>query len=140
MQLYTSRWADRDLAHLAAQPVGISRGTPRFRVGYRYKLMSELAPSREAFGLDDPREFEAAYRAGLEELGLEAILGKLAKISQESGGLPLILLCYEADPADCHRGIAASWLRERGVEIRELEAGMIPQREDAVEPRLFSGF
>jgi len=140
IELFTSRWASKDLAHRACQPVGISRGTPKFRTGYRYKLARELAPSREAFGLADPQEFEAAYRAGLEEIGLDAILGKLEGISKESGGLPLVLLCFEALPANCHRGLLAKWLREHGVEIRELAPGEILQHENVAEPRLFSGF
>ena len=55
-KLFTSRWANRDLAHLACQPVGISRGAPRFPVPYRYKMARELAPSRQAFGIEDPEE------------------------------------------------------------------------------------
>ena len=110
MQLFTSRWADRRLAHLACQPVGISRGAPRFPVTYRYKLARELAPSREALAIEDPEEFERVYRQGLEAIGLSAILGRLAAISEEAGGLPLALLCFEADPGDCHRGVLSRWL------------------------------
>lgn len=135
-----SRWANRDLTHLACQPVGISRGTPKFRVGYKYRIMRELAPSRGSFGLADPQAFDEAYRQGLEELGLDRILGKLARISQEAGSLPLVLLCFEALPGDCHRGLLAAWLREHGVEIRELAPGDILQHENVAEPRLFSGF
>ena len=137
MRLYTSRWANRDLAHLRCLPVGISRGTPKFKTGYRYRLLRELAPSREAFGLDDPEEFAAAYRAGLEEIGLDAIMMKLERITEESGNLPLVLLCYEADPADCHRGLLLAWLREQGVEIAELEPGMLAKKPDAPQLALF---
>jgi hypothetical protein len=106
MRLFTSRWSNKELAELECQPVSISRGRPRFGTGYRYKLMRELVPSHEAFGLDDPQEFERAYRAGLEEIGLDIILGRMVAINREAGGLPLVFLCYEVDPADCHRGIA----------------------------------
>ncbi len=137
IEIYTSRWANKEIAHLLCQPVGISRGAPRFATGYRYKKLIELAPSREAFGISDPDAFAAAYRAGLEELGIDLILSKLEKISMESGGLPLALLCFEKDPADCHRGLLSVWLRERGVEIRELAPGDLPQKPDTPEPRLF---
>jgi uncharacterized protein YeaO (DUF488 family) len=137
LELYTSRWANGELAHLACQPVGISRGNPRFGTGYRYKKLIELAPSREAFAIEDWDAFAAVYRAGLEKLGLNAIVGKLERISAEAGGLPLVLLCFEASPDDCHRGLLLDWLRERGVEVRELQPGDLPEREGALEPRLF---
>ena len=137
IQLFTSRWANRELAHLACQPVGISRGNPRWPLPFTYRRLIELAPSREAFGLEDRDAFDAAYRAQLDALGIEPIMGKLEKISRESGGLPPVLLCFEADPADCHRGIAARWIRERGVEIRELAPGDLPERPGTPQLKLF---
>ncbi len=125
------------MAHLHCQPVGISRGNPRFGTGYRYKKLIELAPSREAFAIEDWDAFSAVYRAGLEELGLEAIMGKLKRISEEAGGATPVLLCFEVSPDDCHRGLLSDWLREHGVEVRELRAGDLPQRPDAPQPSLF---
>lgn len=69
IELFTSRWANRELAHLQCKPVGISRGVPRWRTPYRWKLLRDLAPSREAFAIEDWDAFAAAYRAGLKELG-----------------------------------------------------------------------
>jgi hypothetical protein len=137
-QLFTSRWANNELAELRCQPVGISRGTPRFRTGFRYRLAHELAPDDEAWALaGDDGAFRASYVRQLEDLGLEAILGRLASISWETGGLPLVLLCYEPAGEFCHRHVLSDWLRERGVEIRELELGDLPQRPEAPERRLF---
>ncbi len=61
VEVFTSRWQNRKLADLACVPVGTSRGTPRFAVGYRYRMMRELAPSRSAFALEGPQEFEGAH-------------------------------------------------------------------------------
>lgn len=137
IELFTSKWANKTLAHLRCQPVGISRGTPRFPVPYRYRMARELVPSRETFGLEDREEFERAYVAGLERIGLEAIVGKLERIGRESGGAALVLLCFEREDQFCHRHLLRRWLRERGVEIRELKAGDLPQREDVAQRSLF---
>jgi uncharacterized protein (DUF488 family) len=61
---------------------------------------------------------------------VDAILGRLARISQENGELPLVLLCYEPAGEFCHRHVLAAWLRERGVEIRELQPGDLPSRQE----------
>lgn len=137
-KLFTSRWANKELAELHCQPVGISRGNPRFRTGFRYRLVRELAPDDEAWAhKEDQAAFRASYLRQLEELGLEGILGKLAGISREAGGLALVLLCYEPAGEFCHRHVLSDWLRGRGVEIRELEPGDLPQRLEAQERRLF---
>ena len=131
IELFTSRWANKELAELRCQPVGISRGTPRFRTGFRYKLARELAPNDEAWAAEDEEAFRATYIRQLEGLGLDAILGRLAGISQENGGLPLVLLCYEPEGEFCHRHVLSAWLRERGVEIGELQPVDLPQRSEA---------
>lgn len=139
--LFTSRYQNKDLAGIECQPVGVSRGNPRFSTDYRYRSMRELAPSREAFAISDPREFEAAYVAGLEEIGLDAIMGKLERIEREAGGLPLVLLCYEdlSKPDQwCHRRMLAQWIRRvANVEVRELRPGDLPERPEAPQKRLF---
>ena len=72
--------------------------------------------------------------AQLEAIGLDAIVGRLGRIAEEAGGLPLVLLCYEdlTKPGQwCHREHLSSWLRERGVEVRELGPGDLPPPSDA---------
>src|SRR4028119_1130560 len=77
VELFTSRWANKELAELRCQPVGISRGTPRFKTGFRYKLARELAPDDAAWALVDQEEaFRASYIRQLEGLGLDIILGR----------------------------------------------------------------
>ena len=138
VDLFTSRWANKDLADLACQPVGISRGTPRFRTGYRYRLLRDLAPDDKTWGfLDDPDAFRHSYLDQLHRLGADAILARLEVVS---GGLPVVCLCYEKVLRGeiCHRRYLADFLEsEAGVQVPELEPGMLPRRLDATEQTLF---
>ena len=93
--LFTSSWTNSELGSLNAQMVAISRGKPRWKLPFRHRVLSDLAPSREAFGLEDPAQFESVYRSGLEEIGLEKILEALERIRRDSGGRALVLLCWE---------------------------------------------
>src|SRR5215218_3047319 len=116
-QLFTSRWTSPLLHDLGAACVGISRGVPRWPLPYRYKLLRLLAPSRETFELRDLQEFEQAYLAALEEIGVK-------KISDEHGGRPLALLCYENILAGetCHRRMFADWWKQQTTqEVPELD-------------------
>ncbi len=133
IELFTSRWANEELAELQCQPVGISRGNPRFKTGFRYKVVRELAPDAEAWAAgEDEGAFRASYIRQLEALGLDAILDRLTRISRETGGLPLVLLCYEPAGEFCHRHVLSAWLREQGVEIRELQPGDLPPSHSTV--------
>jgi len=128
MEIFTSRWANRDLAHLDVVPVGISRGVPRWRTPYSYRLLRLLAPSRKTFALEDLEEYEASYLAGLDEIAPERIATEFHRISQEHGGRPLALLCFEnvLKGEKCHRRTFAAWLEERtGQEVPELAPGMV---------------
>ena len=139
-QLFTSYWANRALAEADAVKVSISRGQPTWPVGFRYRRVMLLAPSRETFALKDDAAFEASYLAGLEKIGVERIANLLAKIHVEEGSRPLVLLCFEADPADCHRATFARWWAARTRQaVKELGRGCGPSRsshEDA-QGRLF---
>jgi hypothetical protein len=146
VQLYTSRWQNKELADLDVQPVGISRGLPKWRLPYSYRTLQLLAPSGQAFGIDDSDEFERAYRAGLEDIGLEVILGALKSISGDSGERPLVLLCYEdvLPPPQgkgdlCHRRIAARWLEQKvpGLVVPELQRGALSPLQGEAQTPLF---
>ncbi len=136
MRLYTSRWQNRDLEKLDVVPVGISRGTPRFPVRYRYRRLPDLYPDGWMFGIEDDARFNEAYRKKLDRLGVDRIAEGLARISREEGGADLALLCYEADPARCHRSAFAAWWRERtGQEVPELQSrGRTHKRQNLQEP------
>lgn len=137
VELYTSRWANAELAELRCQPVGISRGMPRFPVPYRYRQVRELAPDDLAWAERDVEAFRLSYLRQLREIGAGAILERLERVS---GGLPVVCLCFEDVHAgqECHRRVLADHIhQETGTTIPELKAGDLPQREDAPEPRLF---
>jgi hypothetical protein len=146
LDLYTSRWANKELAYLDVVPVGISRGLPRWKLAYSYRTLQLLAPTRQAFGLKNPDEFAAAYTTGLVEIGLEVILGALKSISRDNGGKPLVLLCYEdvLPPPHgkgnwCHRTIAARWLEQKvpGLVVPELRHDTLPPLQGETQEPLF---
>ena len=63
-----------------------------------------------------------------------------ARISDEEGGKALALLCYEDDPARCHRSVFAEWWEARsGEAVPELErgCGRPRKRQEAAQPSLF---
>lgn len=120
-QLFTSRWANPALARLDVVPVGISRGTPKYTLPYRYRMARLLAPSRETFAIEDLEEFRSSYVADLEGVGLDRIVGLLRRIGAEEGNRPLCLLCYERFPAECHRAMFSRWFETRtGIAVPEL--------------------
>jgi hypothetical protein len=138
VELYTSHWGNKELTDLAAVPIAISRGKPRWRLPYRYRVLGQLAPSREVFGIEDPNRFDEAYRRQLDELGVERVLCELGRIGAQHGGTPLVLLYWEPPEQPCHRRVLARWLEERaGVVALELESGMIPYASPPNQEPLF---
>ena len=138
--LFTSYWSNPALRHTDAVKVSISRGQPKWTVGFEYRRAMLLAPSRQTFDLEDDADFEAAYLAELEEIGVQKITDLLKKISDEEGGRDLALLCYEADPADCHRSMFAHWWFEQtGQVVEELQRCGSSQAKPrrAAQERLF---
>ncbi len=139
MRLYTSRWQNRVLEGLDVVAVGISCGTPKFPVRYRYRRLPDLYPDGWMFGIEDDARFNEAYRKKLDRLGVARITEGLERISREEGGRPLVLLCYEADPARCHRSaFAAWWFEQTGKAVEELDVW--PTGQDSGRPaqeRLF---
>lgn len=136
-QLYTSRWANKDLADLDVVLVGISRGIPRWPLSYRYRLLRLLAPTRETFGKGTD-DFAEQYVARLEEIGLEKIVSDLARIGEKNRDRPLVLLCWEKPSEFCHRHVLGDWIQENvGVEVPELVPGMIAAESGVRQERLF---
>lgn len=124
VELFVSRWQNRALETAPVVAVGISRGAPRFRVGYRYRRLPDLYPDGWMLSIEDDERFNEVYRAKLDRIGVDRIAAQLARISDEEGGKPLVLLCYEADPAECHRSVFSSWWAEQtGQELPEMDRG-----------------
>lgn len=101
-------------------PVRTSRGFPRYQLRYRLEAVApSLMPDRSMFGLGEA--FDAAYRAKLDGLGVDRIAAELHAIAERARDEQLVLLCFEADRADCHRGsFSAWWLEQTGEEVPEL--------------------
>ncbi len=138
MKLYTSRWQNRALETAPVVAVGISRGTPRFPVGYRYRRLPDLYPDGWMFGIEDDAKFNEAYRKKLDRIGVDRIAAQLERISREEGGRPLVLLCYEADPAQCHRSaVAERWEARTGQTVPELQFSVSSHKGQDAQDTLF---
>lgn len=124
MQLATGSWralCEADKAGtLDVQVVRISRGVPKYWPAARgFPYMEELAPDGWTLGLKNERTFRAAYLSKLDRVGIEAIQARLDELDD---GRPICLTCFEADPAECHRAIAAFWIEKTtAMAVNELE-------------------
>ena len=73
--------------------------------------VEELAPVG-CFHLEGDR-FRRRYRHRLHRIGVRRIEERFRQIAAEHPGKSLVLLCFEHDPADCHRSNFARWWLER---------------------------
>ncbi|MER6611013.1 DUF488 family protein [Streptomyces sp. NPDC000927] len=122
LTLFTNRY--QQFQPTQGVPVRITLGAPRFKL--RYTLahsVRELAPQREYFSKSLP-EFTTAYRADLDQCGVQRIAERLKQIAEIERDHRLVLLCFEdlSDPAQwCHRRVFAAWWKEMtGDTVREL--------------------
>jgi hypothetical protein len=109
----------------AFTPVAVSVGVPRSLPWARSLRCSEITPwglvGRSAPKLA-PDEWEERYLSRLDRHGVEAITASLTTTHASYGGRPLVLLCWEQDPADCHRGMFARWWQvQTGQRVPEVE-------------------
>ena len=137
--IFTSHWRNAELADLDCVPVGISRGEPRWKLGFRYRRYPAPAPDDLTWQMEDLGEFEASYVRQLEALGAETILADLARIA---GDRPAIMLCWERpDEPFYHRWVLGHWLHARaGIEVPELRPGDVPRRPDSPQVSLFESY
>jgi uncharacterized protein (DUF488 family) len=74
---------------------------------------------RQAVRAGHPQEMRTIYEAHLAEPAAQLQLAQALDIARER---PAALLCYEADPAHCHRRIVAERLCERNAfEVEDLK-------------------
>lgn len=97
-------------------PLGCSVGVPRSLPWARSLRATEITP----YGLVGakareltPDEWEARYLARLDRHGVAAIQHRLQEVFVTYGERPIVLLCWEAQPVDCHRGMFAHWWEEQ---------------------------
>ena len=119
--LFTSRYAEPAVAVFDGAKVRITVGHPRFRLGYTIDAtIRELAP-HGLVGKNVPTEWELPYRARLDHLGVDHILGLLEAIRSLSPSRKAVLLCFERIGEPCHRRTLAAWLEEHaGLVVPEL--------------------
>lgn len=121
---------DVDITHLVdVRDIPVSR-----KPGFSKTSLSErLANSGIAYthlrALGDPPEGRAAMRTGNRDKFLQvfngrlatsearAALGELLSIAREAS---VVLLCFERNPADCHRTIVAKQLERDGAIIKNI--------------------
>ncbi|MFF3060157.1 hypothetical protein [Streptomyces sp. NPDC057909] len=121
-ELFTHRYQGFEPA--MGIPVRITLSPPRWTLPYAMEYqVREAAPSREYFGWPRP-DFEKAYRAQLDNRGLDFFGPRFQEIAVAGRDLRLVLLCFEdlAKPGEwCHRRMFAAWWREQtGAPVREL--------------------
>lgn len=104
-------------------PVQISNGKPKYGLDYplRYKAQLlypewSMVKSNVSMG-----EFNRRYHEVLDSRGVDNIRGLLEDIAEHAGDNRLVLMCFEKDPADCHRaGFADWWEKNTGETVPEV--------------------
>ena len=110
--------------------VRITLGKPPGWFRYEWEEIRLLAPPPRVFRLEDDREFEAAYEQHLNAVGVHRLRRVFERLAEKHGGRPLVLLCFEASPSQCHRGQFARWWWERtGQEVPELGSWPTGQKQ-----------
>ncbi len=109
-----------------------SRGALRAAVegaGIAYRHVRDLgAPVHIRHAVQETGDYDTFFRRYREHLAQQE--GVLQELARESN-VPMALMCYEADPAQCHRSAVAERLAEiTGAEIQHLEV-----RPDSADPQ-----
>lgn len=140
-RLWTWYWKAA-LAHDVSEQlvlVRISLGKPRWlrsEIANEIPYISQLAPLG-LLKIEDTGEFARRYRRRLDRIGADVINTRFEQLRDLHDGLPLALLCFEHNPADCHRTTFAEWWREQTGEVvpeRPVHAPR-PARAAASEPK-----
>ncbi len=115
------------LADVRALPLsrkkGFSKNVLRSRlekegIAYlHFKALGTPKPGREAARAGRYEEFSDLYHSHLKSVEAQVELESLGLRASEA---PTCLLCFERDPALCHRSIIAARLRRRGLEVVDL--------------------
>ncbi|WP_290233572.1 DUF488 family protein [Bacteroides acidifaciens] len=119
MKIYTSYFANLKNIPDSIVPISICRRSPKGYGGTEYKL---LAPSSALLSEWHKNHDEAEYRfrfaKQLTSLDASKIVDVLNFIS---GGLDIVLVCYEGPSKFCHRHLVAEWFNKHGYDVKEWE-------------------
>jgi uncharacterized protein (DUF488 family) len=93
-------------------------GLAEAAIGYRHFIdLGTPKPGREAARAGDTTRMHAIFCEQLATAGAQAALEELAELAESQ---PICLLCFERDPAQCHRRIIAERLAKRGFKAVDL--------------------
>lgn len=120
----TSRYQAGDkIAASGLVPVGITVGSPRFKIDYRDRLVyvREASP-KGLIGMEDVDAFVKAYYLRLEEHGFDSFRERFTSLADDAEAPGVVLLCFEdVDKEFCHRQAFAVWWSMRGgKKVKEL--------------------
>lgn len=142
-KIYTSRYANPELAGDKYYTVGISLGKPKFRIPYRESdHCYAFAPDRSFFYLPDD-QFDERYLKKLESMGAQRVKSILDILVSKAGDKDVVLLCFEdvRNPEEeCHRTAFAAWCNANiGTDIQELFDPTVPKskrKPEKAEPEM----
>jgi hypothetical protein len=125
---WTSLWRASQAGPLPVQPVRISRGVPKFwPAAEHFPAVPALMPDPWMLGVAkadaDLERFGRCYRRKLHIIGLPTIQAELDALGARYGK-PLCLMCFEQNPATCHRGplgFGGWYERATGIAVPEVE-------------------
>jgi len=134
--IYTSRYANPELKSGNYTVVGITRGAPKFKLGYSLAgNILEIAPPGYLFNEYDRKKFTPQYFKHMDRIGPVLLARKLSFF--EKMGKPVVLCCYEdvRNPEDwCHRLVFAEWWQSRTGECIEELPDPSPNKWQRREP------
>ena len=122
MKIYTSYYGNnRKLLLNKILPVAISNSVPKW---FRPAKLKNLVPpwvivSKSRAGKITDLQFKEEYLKQLNALNPSEVIQALEEIGK---GNDIALLCYEKDPAECHRKIVAEWINQKtGIKVEEFQ-------------------
>jgi uncharacterized protein (DUF488 family) len=129
VNIYTSAYWNRKVKEVVDSGEAVAVGITLFpnKKDYGYRLVdriTELAPNRAIFAIDDLESFEPVFRQRL-EMTWPYAENRLKKITEVYPNKDIVLLCFDKVsplPKDwCHRTIVADFIYEQtGKLVEEL--------------------
>lgn len=124
MKVYTSRYSNPELRTGKYTVVGVSRGLPKFNLGYALAgSIKDFAPPGYLFNEYDRSIFTPKYFAYMDRIGIDRAKQMLSPY--KIYGKNIVLCCYEDVRIQgewCHRLVFAEWFAKKtGYKIEELQ-------------------